>query len=60
MLVNGAWCGSAGCDTSIIQKLGKQWVYVGGSMMSERGTDLLPTRTNGWRDIAFYQTRKEA
>ena len=34
-------------------------MYIGSDMMSERGTHLLPTRTNGWRDIAFCQTRED-
>ncbi|KAF0110824.1 MAG: Uncharacterized protein FD149_2591 [Rhodospirillaceae bacterium] len=59
MIYDGAWCCTAGCDTSIVQKQGKKWVYIDGNMMSERGTHLLPTRTNGWRDIAFCQTRED-
>ncbi|WP_158824079.1 hypothetical protein [Granulicella sp. S156] len=50
-LTGHEWCGSGGCTTLVVMQKALSYVVVGDISISQLPIRILPTKTNGWRDL---------
>ncbi|MEZ5669287.1 MAG: hypothetical protein R3F55_17995 [Alphaproteobacteria bacterium] len=53
-IIDGYWCGTAGCSTWVLSEDGGTWHMLLAEPLTADGVDVLPSRTNGYRDIELY------
>ena len=50
---NPHWCGSIGCHSEILQRIGHQWIGIGAVPLSSGYVRILMERHNGYRMLAY-------
>jgi hypothetical protein len=48
------YCGTSGCEINVFENLGDQYRYVGRTHSVKLPVRVLPTSTNGWRDLSAH------
>ena len=52
-LIDRGWCGSSGCAVFVMTPSGKGWRKIAQTSVSRMPVHRLPTRHNGWNDLAI-------